>query len=513
MDWNRIGGKMLDRRIKILRNIMRNDQGVSGNLQRIETIAWMLLLKVWDAREEDLEITEDGFASPLVNIEWSSAEGIQKASDLRWRTWAANPEGITGTELISFVDNELFPAMKNAIIPPISADDAAMRRRARIIMLKQCFGDFYSYMKEGIVMRQLINSIQSDIDYTQIEVRHIFGGMYESFLNLLQAAKDSGEFYTPRGVTEFVTEMVNPRLGEKVLDPACGTGGFLTATLRHVRAADVKTAAHEVELQSSILGIEKKPLPTVLCITNMIHHQLDDTTAIRTDNSLGRPIASYTEDDEVDIILTNPPFGGSELDGILVNFPSQYRTKETADLFMTLIHTRLRHGGRAAVVYPASPVGDGIKQRIVKRLVEECNLHTILQLPPSTFAPYASIGTNVLFFTKGEPTIETWFYQHQLPEGYKAYSKTKPIQLSEFEAEREWWNNREESEQAWRVPLTEIVEAGYAIFDWKNPNAPEDEVEAASVLLARYETQTAEVNALLDQLIVTLESSLFRDDE
>ena len=501
---------MSNAKIRSMKNIMRVDAGVSGNIQRIETIGWMLFLKIWDAREMDLELTEDGFISPLVNLSWIDPEGEHVAGDLRWRTWAANPEGITGETLRSFVNSELFPAIKGMVIPPKSSDVSLERLRRRLLMIRQSFTDMNNYMTNGTAMRELINYLHANIEYDNSGQRDAFGDMYESFLHDLQSAKDSGEFYTPRPITNFAIEMLDPQLGESILDPAVGTGGFLCSAIRHVRTNYVTSGSTEDDevLMQSINGVEKKALPTVLCMTNLIHHGIDDPGRVKRGNSLTKPINSYTEDDEVDVIATNPPFGGSEQDTVQSNFPVAYRLSETADLFMTVIHTSLKNEGRAAVVYPASPPPDGKKQNIVRRLVEECNLHTIIQFPNSTFKPYASIATNLLFFTKGDQTTETWFYQHRVPEGQKHYSKTKPIKSEHLDPIREWWNNREESEFSWKVSTQEIADANYGIFDWKNPNITEDELEDAEIVLERYIEQSEEVETIRSQLIEMLREAL-----
>jgi len=501
---------MSNTNIKTMKNIMRVDAGVGGNIQRIETIGWMLFLKIWDAREMDLELTEEGFVSPLVKLRWINPEGEQMAKDIRWRTWAGNPEGITGENLLSFVNLELFPAIKGMVIPPKSNDKKIERLRKRLLMIRQTFTGMNNYMVNGTAMRSLINYLHANIEYDNSDQRDTFGEMYESFLHDLQGAGDAGEFYTPRAMTNFAIEMLDPQLGESILDPATGTGGFLCSAIRHVKTNYVthgSTEDNEVLMQS-INGVEKKALPNVLCMTNLIHHGVDDPGRIKRGNSLTKPINSYTEDDEVDIIATNPPFGGSEQATILSNFPVAYRLSETADLFMTVIHASLKEGGRAAVVYPASPPPDGKKQNIVRRLVEECNLHTIIQFPNSTFKPYASIATNILFFTKGAQTTETWYYQHRVPEGQKHYSKTKPIKSEHLDPIREWWDNREESEYSWKVTVQEIVDANYGIYNWKNPNIPEEETETTEVLLEKYWVQTEEVNSIMSNIIKVLREAL-----
>ena len=321
---------------------------------------------------------------------------------------------------------------------------------------------------------------------------------------------DAGEFYTPRAVTLFAIEIINPQIGETVLDPACGTGGFLTGAYEHMRH-QVDTPDELATIKANVRGIEKKALPHLLCVTNMMVHGIEVPTTIQHGNTLARALRDYGPKDQVDIILTNPPFGGIEEDGIENNFPSEFRTRETADLFLVLVIELLKKNGRAAIVLPDGTLfGEGIKTRIKKRLVEECNLHTILRLPNNVFAPYAPLKTNVLFFTKGEPTTETWYYEHPYPEGQKSYSKTKPIRLEEFDAEKAWWGSREESEQAWRVPIEQIVESGYNL-DIKNPNTVVAGHEDPDELLAQYREATELVRAAQDALKANLAESLERN--
>ena len=280
--------------------------------------------------------------------------------------------------------------------------------------------------------------------------------------------------------------MLNPRLGESILDPACGTGGFLACAVEHVRKQDVGSPEEELTLHRSINGIEKKPFPHLLCVTNMIVHGIDVPSRVRHDNTLSTPIRDMDDADQVDVVVTNPPFGGMEVQGIESNFPGDFQTRETADLFLVYIIERLKAGGRAAVVLPDGTLfGEGVKTRIKKYLMTECDLHTIVRLPKGVFAPYTSINTNVLFFEKGRPTKEVWYYEHPYPEGYKSYSKTKPMRIEEFDSEKAWWGSREETEQAWCVPIAEIEERDYNL-DIKNPNAPEAQVYDPKVVLAAY---------------------------
>ena len=297
-------------------------------------------------------------------------------------------------------------------------------------------------MKSGTLMRQVINKI-CEINFNSQADRHTFGAIYEQILKDLQSAGNAGEFYTPRAVTEFIVNRVDPRLDETVLDPACGTGGFLASAIEHKREQYVRTALDEEVVQQTIHGVEKKSLPHMLCVTNMILHSIDTPVNIRHDNTLTRPLRDYREKDRVQVIITNPPFGGVEEDGIENNFPTDLRTRETADLFMTLIIHLLKKKGRAAVVLPDGFFfGEGMKTRLKEKLLSECNLHTIVRLPNGVFNPYTGIKTNLLFFTKGRPTEAVWYYEHPYPRGVKNYNKTKPMRFEEFQAEIDWWGQR-----------------------------------------------------------------------
>ena len=308
-------------------------------------------------------------------------------------------------------------------------------------------------------------------------------------------------------VTQFAVDMIDPQPGETILDPACGTGGFLTCTYEHVKA-DIDTAEDLEELKRNIQGVEKKALPHVLCTTNMMIHGVEVPSNVRHDNTLARPLRDYGKNDQVDVVVTNPPFGGMEEDGIEQNFPAEFRTRETADLFLVLVMELLKDDGRAAIVLPDGTLfGEGMKTRLKQRLVEECDLHTIVRLPNGVFNPYTSIKTNVLFFTKGQPTKEIWYYEHPYPEGYKSYSKTKPMRIEEFEPEKAWWDNREETEHAWRVPIEDIVAGGYNL-DLRNPNTPEESHEDPDVLLAQYAEAVAAVEETQQALRDSLAQSL-----
>lgn len=348
--------------IKGIRDIMRKDTGVDGDAQRISQMVWMLFMKIFADKEEEWEITMDGYKSPIPD-------------HLKWQSWAADEEGLTGDGLMDFVDNELFPALKDL--------DITISPQARII--RSVFDDTYNYMKNGTLFRQVINQINK-IDFNSSTERHLFNDLYETILKELQSAGSSGEYYTPRAVTQFMVDMLDPKLGETMLDPACGTGGFLTCTIDHIRK-QVKNDKERNKMQTSIRGIEKKPLPHLLCTTNLMLHGFD-LPAVRRDNLLSKPYSDWGKNDKVDIILTNPPFGGVEEDGTETNFPAKFRTKETADLFLALIIKLLKDKGRCAVVLPDGTLfGEGVKTRIKEELMEKCNLHTIVRLPNGVFNP------------------------------------------------------------------------------------------------------------------------------
>ena len=494
--------------IKSIQDIMRKDVGIDGDAQRIGQLVWLLFLKIWNDREQELELLEEDFVSPLVDVTWMEEGETRTAEDLRWSAWAADREGATGDRLLTFVNDTLFPALKGMELgPPVEGEDARMPRRR---LVRGVFEDAYQYMKSGILLRQVVNKIEADIDFNDATNRHLFGSIYEQLLKDLQGAGNAGEYYTPRAVTQFAVDMLNPRLGESVLDPACGTGGFLACAIEHIRRQDVKTPAQEAQLQASVQGVEKKPLPHLLCTTNMIVHGIDVPTGIRHDNTLARPLRDVSMRDRVDVVLTNPPFGGMEEDGIEHNFPREFRTRETADLFLVLIVELLKPGGRAAVVLPDGTLfGEGVKTRLKERLLTECELHTIVRLPNGVFAPYTGIKTNVLFFEKGRPTTEVWYYEHPYPEGYKSYSKTKPMRIEEFAPEKAWWDNRVENESAWKVGIDEIHERNFNL-DIANPNAAEGGHGDPDELLALYEKERAAGAEVREQLKQALAEALER---
>ncbi len=481
--------------IKSIQDIMRKDVGVDGDAQRISQLVWMFFLKIFDDREAELELTEDHYKSPL-------------PEHLRWRNWAADSEGMTGDELSDFVNLQLFPTLKDKL--------NLQNKRAQVV--HNVFEDAYNYMKSGTLMRQVINKI-SEIDFNTKNDRHTFGTIYEQILKDLQSAGNAGEFYTPRAVTTFIVNRVAPQLAELVLDPACGTGGFLTNVIEYKREHFVHTPADEELLHTTIHGVEKKTLPHMLCTTNMILHGIDTPTNIRRDNTLSRPLRDYTNKDRVDVVVTNPPFGGMEEDGIENNFPATFRTRETADLFLTLIIHLLKPNGRAALVLPDGFLfGEGIKTRIKEKLFEECNLHTIVRLPNGVFAPYTGIKTNLLFFTKGKPTETVWYYEHPYPEGVKSYNKGKPMRFEEFQPEIDWWGTeadgfaaRVENEQAWKVSVDDIKSRNYNL-DIKNPHVGEQVSHDPDELLRKYEQQQKSIGSLRDQLKAILTEALIKND-
>ncbi|MEX0934935.1 MAG: class I SAM-dependent DNA methyltransferase [Candidatus Paceibacterota bacterium] len=466
--------------VKNIQNIMRKDEGVDGDAQRLSQLVWMLFLKIFDDKERELELIDEDYTSPI-------------PEEYRWRNWAADPEGMTGEELFEFVDNDLFPALKELEV--FDTDSNAQ-------IVKNVFTDTYNYMKNGTLIRQVVNKI-NDVNFNKTDDRHQFGDVYEKLLKDLQSAGNAGEYYTPRPLTRFVVEMVDPKLGDKVLDPACGTGGFLVDTLTHVRENDVKTKKDEELLESSVRGVELKPLPHLLATTNFMLHDVENPHTIERGDMLSRPLTEYKPSDRVDVIVANPPFGGSVADGTEKNFPSKFRTRETADLFLVLFIHLLKDGGRAGIVLPDGTLfGEGVKTEIKKHLLESCNLHTIIRLPSGVFNPYAGVNTNLLFFTKGGPTKKIWYYHMPLPDHLKnGYTKTKPIKSSEFEPIKEWWNDREENEFAHKVSIDEVIEKNYNL-DFKNQNNGESVITLSSTQITNIiEEKEEEILKLINNLL------------
>jgi type I restriction enzyme M protein len=416
--------------VKKVQNIMRDDAGVNGNAQRIEQMVWMFFLKIYDAKEEEWELVRDDYQSIIPD-------------EFKWRNWAVDHndgEALTGADLLSFVNNELFPALSNLTISKSTTQGQAIVRYA--------FESAHNYMQDGILLRRVINAINDEVDFTEYKEIHAFGEVYETILKDLQSAGQSGEFYTPRAVTDFMAQRLDLKLGESIADFACGTGGFLTSALK-ILDEQVETPEDRELYQRSVYGQEKKQLPYLLCATNMFLHDIDDPRVYHT-NSLDKDIRDYKDqkDGLYDAVLMNPPYGGSEQDVIKANFPIALRSSETADLFMALIMYRLKPNGRAAVILPDGFLfgSDGAKLELKRKLLDDFNLHTIVRMPGSVFAPYTSITTNILFFENGKKTEGTWFYRMDMPEGYKHFSKTKPIQLKHFDKVVEWWDDRQEIE-------------------------------------------------------------------
>lgn len=454
---------MISRLIKSIQDIMRQDVGVDGDAQRISQMVWMIFLKVFDDKEKEWEFVDSNYKSPI-------------PKKYRWRNWGADPEGITGDELLEFVD-EMFKVLKDL---NVSKEDSP-----KGFIIQEVFEDSYNYMKNGTLIRQVVNRL-NEIDFNKTKDKHLFNKVYEKILRDLQSAGNAGEYYTPRAVTQFIVDMINPKLGEKVLDPACGTGGFLVSSIKKMKK-EIKSDYDRKILQENINGVEKKPLPHLLCTTNMILHGIE-VPNIRHDNTLARPLRDYGPADMVDVVVTNPPFGGTEEPGIEMNFPSAYRTRETADLFLVLIMKLLRDEGRCGVVLPDGFLfGEGSKIRIKEKLLKEFNLHTIVRLPHGVFNPYTGIRTNLLFFDKGKSTKEIWYFEHPLPKGFKSYSKTKPMKIKEFKLEKKWWNDRKETKHSWKVSVEDIIKNNYNL-DIKNPNTKlENEIISVSEGITKIE--------------------------
>lgn len=437
--------------IKSIRDIFRKDPGLNGDAQRIEQLGWMIFLKLFDDKDKEKEILNPKYKSAI-------------PAELQWRNWAEDDEGITGDELIQFINNQLFPQLKELTV---TADNRLG------VIIRNIFDGTNNYMKSGTTFRQAINKL-NEIDFNSSKEHHIFNAIYEDILQGLATKKDTGEFYTPRAVTQFIVDMVNPKLGEKISDPACGTAGFLVCAIEHLHK-QVKNIEDRNTLQETITGTELKPLPFMLSVINLITHDIEVPQIVNTD-ALSREYTSIKQADRVDIIVANPPFGGVVGDGMETNFPLNYRTKESADLFLILFIQMLKDGGRAGIVLPdGSLTGEGVKQRVRQKLLEDCNVHTIVRLPQSVFAPYATVNTNLIFFEKGKPTKDIWYYEHTLPEGQKAYNKTRPIRIEEFDTIKKWWNKRTEHEFAYKVSINSIIEKGYDL-DVKNPNKVVEEV-------------------------------------
>lgn len=465
--------------IKAIQDTMRKDIGVDGDAQRLGQLVWMLFLKVFDDREAEWELFDSRYVSPL-------------PENLRWRTWASDPEGLTGDALLRFIEAELFPALKGLGGSP-KGD-----------LVGEAFENAQNFMKSGTLLRQVINRINKDLDFNRKHDRHALGDLYEQLLRGLQSAGDSGEFYTPRAVVDFMVQRVDPKLGESVLDPACGTGGFLTRALEHVREGYVKAPEDEALLHTCIHGVEKKPLPHLLCLTNLMLHGVDAPRTAMAGNALARPLRDYGPKDRVDVIVTNPPFRGMEADGIENNFPAAVRTRETADLFLALVLHLLKPNGRCAIVLPDSSLfAGGVKQTLRQRLLKECDLHTIVRLPRGVFSPYTDIRTNLLFFTKRPATVSVWFYEQRCPFGEK-YTKTKHITSADFDESVAWWPDpRKDTERAWQATAADIEDRGFDL-NLDNPHAEDARAaydhtrEALATLSEQLEALRRDVPEALD---------------
>ena len=490
--------------VKRLRDIMRNDAGINGDAQRIEQIAWMLFLKVYDAKEQDWEFDDDSYTSII-------------PEECRWANWAVDDKSgsaMTGDRLLDFVNNTLFPVLKgndikdsngNVLIGGVKVDASTPIKKA---IVQTTFADANQYMKDGVLLRQVINVID-ELDLSDYEESHAFGDIYESILKELQSAGSAGEFYTPRAVTDFMAQMIQPKIGETMADFACGTGGFITSWLKELQK-QVRSTADAEKYGNSIYGIEKKQFPYMLCITNLLLHGLDIPRVFH-DNSLLKDVLDYTADDQFDVILMNPPYGGSEKADVKNHFPADLASSETADLFMSVIMYRLKQNGRVAVILPDGFLfgTDNAKVNVKKKLLSEFNLHTVIRMPGSVFAPYTSITTNILFFDRTKPTEETWYYRMDMPEGYKHFSKTKPMKLEHFAPVMEWWNNRQEItvdgfDKAKKFTVQQLTEdLAYKLDQCGYPHI-EEEILDPMDLIQRYQEERASLNAEIDRVLTDI---------
>lgn len=481
--------------VKNIQNIMRGDSGVNGDAQRIEQLTWLLFLKIYAKKEEDWELFDENYKSIL-------------PEECKWENWAvddADGKSLTGDDLLEFVNEKLFKQLKEINLP----ENAPMKHK----ILRDVFVSTNQYMKDGVLLRQLINEINK-IDFDNIKELHAFGEIYETILKSLQSAGNAGEFYTPRAVTDFIVEMVNPKLGETVADFACGTGGFLTSTLNHLEK-NMKNTEDRTQYNNAIYGIEKKPLPHLLCVTNMLVHDIDNP-AIYNANSLERNVREYKDNEKFEVILMNPPYGGAEGEQIKNKFPADLRSSETADLFISLIMYRLKENGRAAVIIPDGFLFglDNAKVAIKKKLFSEFNVHTIVRLPASVFAPYTSITTNIIFFDNTGTTKETYFYRLDMPEEYKHFSKTKPMKLEHFADCIKWWNDRYDIQdqdtdtyKAKVYTLEEIVNRNYDIDLCGYPTV-EEEVLSPEETILEYKEKRATLNTKIDKKLQEIENIL-----
>lgn len=497
--------------VKRIRDIMRNDAGINGDAQRIEQMAWILFLKVYAAKEADWEV-EDDYSSIIPD-------------ECRWNNWAHDDKSgnaLTGDKLLDFVNNTLFRVLKgndikdNAGNTLIKGVEVTAETPIKKAIVKTAFEDVNNYMKDGVLLRQVINIID-ELDLNDNDEIHAFGSIYEDILKELQSAGSSGEFYTPRAVTDFMAKMIKPQIGETVADFACGTGGFLTSWLNELKP-QIKNVKDQEKYDNSIYGVEKKQFPCILCVTNMLLHGID-VPKIEHGNSLNRDILDYTVRDQFDVILMNPPYGGHEKESVKAHFPDDVASSETADLFMSVIMYRLKKNGRAAVILPDGFLfgTDNAKVAIKKKLLSEFNLHTVIRMPHSVFAPYTPITTNILFFDKTGETKETWFYRLDMPDGYKNFSKTKPMRLEHFNPAIEWWNNRQEIvvdgfDKAKKYTAQELTDKNYNIDLCGYPHE-EEEILPPKELIQQYQEKRASLNADIDRIIAQITDILGIDLE
>lgn len=475
--------------VKKIRDIMRLDAGINGDAQRIEQLVWILFLKVYDAKEENWEFDDDNYESII-------------PEECRWRNWAGD-NSLTGDKLLDFVNNTLFPTLKEL---PVTADTPMKKA-----IVKTTFEDANNYMKGGVYLRQVIDVV-NEIDLEDTSETHAFGDIYESILKELQSAGSSGEFYTPRAVTEFMAEMIEPKIGETMADFACGTGGFLTSWIKQLEKQKSNTGDIE-KINTSFYGMEKKPFPYLLCITNMLLHGMENPN-VNHGNSLTKNLLDYTEKDQFDKILMNPPYGGHENASVKGYFPDDLASSETADLFMSVIMYRLKKNGRAAVILPDGFLfgNDNAKTSIKEKLIKDFNLHTIIRMPGSVFAPYTSITTNILFFDNTTPTDDVWFYRMDMPEGYKHFSKTKPMKLEHFDKVKAWWNDRQEIvidewPKAKKFSAKEIADNDFNLDLCGFPHEEEEILEPME-LIKSYQEHRQALNAKIDKVLETITEKL-----
>ena len=475
--------------VKKIRDIMRLDAGINGDAQRIEQLVWILFLKVYDAKEENWEFDDENYESII-------------PEECRWRNWAGD-SSLTGDKLLDFVNNTLFPTLKEL---PVTADTPMKKA-----IVKTTFEDANNYMKGGVYLRQVIDVV-NEIDLEDTSETHAFGDIYESILKELQSAGSSGEFYTPRAVTEFMAEMIEPKIGETMADFACGTGGFLTSWIKQLENQKSNTGDIE-KINTSFYGMEKKPFPYLLCITNLLLHGMENPN-VTHGNSLTKNLLDYTEKDQFDKILMNPPYGGHENASVKGYFPDDLASSETADLFMSVIMYRLKKNGRAAVILPDGFLfgNDNAKTSIKEKLIKDFNLHTIIRMPGSVFAPYTSITTNILFFDNTTPTEDVWFYRMDMPEGYKHFSKRKPMKLEHFDKVRAWWNDRQEIvidewPKAKKFSAKEIADNDFNLDLCGFPHEEEEILEPME-LIKSYQEHRQALNAKIDKVLETITEKL-----